>query len=242
MKHAVNRGYRIAYDIFNPGHTVVVLQHGLGARRLVWQELGYVAALADRFTVITVDSLGHGDSDKPTEAAPYARAERAGDIATVLDAEGIARAHYAGYSMGGWLGAGLLAHRPERLLSLTIGNFDPAPADAPRYTLTIEQFLGLARQAVPGAVDWVTPDAVPGLGHCLAAVMVRDVPPEVVTGSPVPLHFWVGAEDPSRAGLERLHRVMPGSRLSVVPGDHIGTMRGSCTASAAAIRDFLLSV
>jgi pimeloyl-ACP methyl ester carboxylesterase len=242
MKHALNRDQRIAYDVFGGGSRAVVLQHGLGGTRQVWRAFGYVEALFDRFTVITIDSLGHGDSDKPADAAPYARRQRAEDIAAVLDAEGIARAHYVGYSMGGWLGVGLLAHRPERLLSLTIGNFDPTPGEAPRPLPTIEQFLAAARAAVPGAVDWVTPEAVPGLGHCLAAVLTERLPLETVTGSPVPIQFWTGSDDPSRAGLTRLHEAMPGSVLNVVPGDHIATMRGSSRESAAAIRNFLMGV
>ena len=101
MKYARNRGHRIAYDRIGQGPTVV-LQHGFLDNRQSWKLLGYVDALADKFTVITVDSLGHGDSDKPSDAGCYVRQQRADDIVAVLNAESIDQAHYVGYSMGGW--------------------------------------------------------------------------------------------------------------------------------------------
>ena len=83
MKYATHRGYRIAYDVEGDGPPVV-LQHGLLDNRKRWAEVGYVAGLADSYRVICVDSLGHGDSDKPKEEALYQREQRAGDIAAVL--------------------------------------------------------------------------------------------------------------------------------------------------------------
>ncbi len=121
MKYATNRDQRIAYDMTGVG-PAVVLQHGFLDSRKSWAELGYVEALADKHTVICVDSLGHGDSDKPVEQGLYVREQRADDIVAVLDAEEIGRAHFVGYSMGGWLGTGLLAHRADRLLSITVGD------------------------------------------------------------------------------------------------------------------------
>ncbi|UGY20676.1 hypothetical protein HAP48_0028995 [Bradyrhizobium septentrionale] len=44
-----------------------------------------VDALADRFRVVCVDSLGHGLSDKPADPALYNQAQRAGDIVAVID-------------------------------------------------------------------------------------------------------------------------------------------------------------
>ncbi len=43
----------------------------------------------------------------------------------VLDDLGIARAHFFGYSMGGWIGFGVARHAPGRLRSLIIGGQHP---------------------------------------------------------------------------------------------------------------------
>ena len=89
MKRAVHRGQYIAYQTFEgptSNAATVLLQHGLLSRRKSWEDVGYVDALTANFNVITVDSLGHGDSDKPNDATFYARKQRAGDVVAVLDA------------------------------------------------------------------------------------------------------------------------------------------------------------
>jgi len=238
MKHAINRGQSIAYEVFGNGRTAVILQHGFLRNRHVWSQFGYVDALAQDFTVIAVDSLGHGDSSKPHDPACYARAERTGDITAVLDAENIERAHYAGYSMGGWLGIGMVAHKSQRLLSATIGGFDPYPEAALMPGLDIDRFLAMARAAVPETVAWVTDDVKPALAACFAEIQKKELPVSALTESKVPLHLWTGSEDSTFAPLKRLHTEIPDSSLSIVSGDHPGAMANK--DSVTALRKFLL--
>ncbi len=102
MPYAMNRGCRIAFDVTGAGPTVV-LQGGLTSRKLDVERLGYVELFTDAYQVVNVDSLGHGDSDTPRDLGLYGGRQRAGDIAAVMDAVGVARAHVVGYSMGGWI-------------------------------------------------------------------------------------------------------------------------------------------
>src|SRR5574338_1347563 len=108
MRHATSGGHRIAFDVTGAG-PVVLLQHGLFSRRTTWHENGFVSALAREFTVVAVDSLGHGESDKPSDPRAYRRDARAGQLAAVLDALAAPRAHVVGYSMGAWMAAGFAA-------------------------------------------------------------------------------------------------------------------------------------
>ena len=65
-----------------------------------------------------IDLLGHGYTDKPDydyEIPRYVEHVRA-----YLDACGIASAHFAGESLGGWVSAALAAETPERALSLQL--------------------------------------------------------------------------------------------------------------------------
>ena len=79
-------------------------QHGLTSSILRWYEFGFVDALKDDYRLVLIDARGHGDSDKPHDAAAYDQKLMASDVIAVLDAEGIDRAHYMGYSMGGSIG------------------------------------------------------------------------------------------------------------------------------------------
>jgi pimeloyl-ACP methyl ester carboxylesterase len=71
--------------------------------------------------VITIDVLGHGQSDKPTDPTAYGFVNIATDGLAVLDAAGAERAHIWGYSMGAWVAEALTLLRRDRVASLTFG-------------------------------------------------------------------------------------------------------------------------
>src|SRR3954451_12425364 len=123
MPFVKHRGQRIHYAIEGEG-PLIVLQHGLLMNGECWKQGGIVGALADRYRVVCVDSLGHGGSDKPSDTALYDQAQRAGDIVAVLDDLGCERAHLVGHSMGAWLAVGVAKHHPQRLSSLVLGGWD----------------------------------------------------------------------------------------------------------------------
>lgn len=124
MPFANNQGVSIFYEVEGQGPPIV-LAHGLTGNTTFWHGYGYVDPLREAFKVILFDARGHGRSDKPHEAAAYDDRLMVGDVLAVLDALGLDRTHYWGYSMGGEIGLGLAAHHPERLLSLIAGGTDP---------------------------------------------------------------------------------------------------------------------
>ena len=103
----------------------LVLQHGLSSNLTRWGMSGYVDVLKGDYKLIMIDARGHGESDKPYDADVYDRKIMASDVVAVLDAEGIDKSHYLGYSMGGSIGFGLAESFPERFHSLIIGGMHP---------------------------------------------------------------------------------------------------------------------
>lgn len=81
----------------------------------------YVERLADRYTVIAVDPLGHGRSQKPHDRSAYEFPDLAADIIAPLDAAAIDRAIVWGYSRGAYLAAVAAAEFPERVAGLILG-------------------------------------------------------------------------------------------------------------------------
>jgi pimeloyl-ACP methyl ester carboxylesterase len=89
-------GYRRAFRIAGSG-PVILLIHGIGDNSTTWSTVQ--SKLAQRFTVIAPDLLGHGKSDKPRadySVAAYANGMR--DLLSVLDIE---RVTVVGHSLGG---------------------------------------------------------------------------------------------------------------------------------------------
>jgi pimeloyl-ACP methyl ester carboxylesterase len=89
-------GYKRAFRIAGSGPALLMI-HGIGDNSTTWNTVQ--AKLAQRFTVIAPDLLGHGQSDKPRadySVAAYANGMR--DLLSVLDIE---RVTIVGHSLGG---------------------------------------------------------------------------------------------------------------------------------------------
>jgi 2-hydroxy-6-oxonona-2,4-dienedioate hydrolase len=70
------------------------------------------------FKCHAVDALGHGYTAKP--AQNYEIPIYGDHILKYMDAQGIARAHFIGESLGGWISAWLGIHHPERVRTLQL--------------------------------------------------------------------------------------------------------------------------
>lgn len=96
LRYCNIHGYRRAYRIAGSG-PVILLIHGIGDNSTTWATVQ--ARLAERFTVIAPDLLGHGQSEKPyADYSVAAYANRIRDLLSVLDVD---RVTVVGHSLGG---------------------------------------------------------------------------------------------------------------------------------------------
>jgi pimeloyl-ACP methyl ester carboxylesterase len=119
---------QIHYEVEGSGPPLLLV-HGRGWSMKDWYRHGFPEALKDEFQVILMDTRGFGESDKPHDEKQYGQLQFMEDACAVLDAVGVERTHYWGYSMGGKLGWALAVNRPERLRSVVIGEY-PALGDS----------------------------------------------------------------------------------------------------------------
>jgi pimeloyl-ACP methyl ester carboxylesterase len=143
MSYVNNQGVRIHYETIGQGPPLV-MQYGQYFPLEVWHEYHYVDRLRDDFQLILVDARGHGDSAKIYEPEAYQTERMASDILAVLDDLGLEKAHYMGYSSGGYTGFVLAKHAQQRLLSLILGGTypyrDPDPSNSTWHTEQIQKF------------------------------------------------------------------------------------------------------
>ncbi|MDP3858709.1 MAG: alpha/beta fold hydrolase [Stagnimonas sp.] len=105
----------------------IVLLHGYSADKQVWPR--FARHLLDRYQVIIPDLAGHGATGF-VPGLDYSAPAQARRVAAMLDGLGIARAHIAGNSMGGFISAHFALAYPERTLSA--GLIDPAGVNSPQ--------------------------------------------------------------------------------------------------------------
>jgi pimeloyl-ACP methyl ester carboxylesterase len=89
-------GHRVGFRIAGEGPLIVLL-HGITSTSDVW--LGAMERLADRYTVVTPDLLGHGRSAKPR--GDYSLGAYASGARDLLGVLGFERGTVVGHSLGG---------------------------------------------------------------------------------------------------------------------------------------------
>jgi len=122
-RFATIHGYKRAYRMCGSG-PVLLLLHGIGDSSASWVPL--MRPLAEHFTVIAPDLLGHGESDKPR--ADYSVAAYANGMRDLLDVLGFDKATVVGHSLGGGVAAQLTYQHPtrvERLVLVASGGVAP---------------------------------------------------------------------------------------------------------------------
>lgn len=244
-------GVRIHYTDEGSGPPVVLV-HGFAAdAERNWRAPGVIAALlgAGR-RVIAFDARGHGQSDKPHDPELYARDAMAGDVLRLMDHLGIARADLAGYSMGGFVSASLLAGHPERFNSVILSGvgdsvIEPGQASMRTRSKNIAEAM---RSGAGASHDDETArgfrafaEAMGNDLQALAAVVSAPdramFDPAALAANAVPVLVLVGDADVLIGESKGLAAGIRGARHAVVPGDHL-TAVGQ-PAFRQAIIDFL---
>ena len=108
-------GHRVCYRYAGSG-PVIVLVHGITSNSTTWERV--MPYLAERFTVIAPDLLGHGESAKPR--GDYSLGAYASGVRDILVALGHDHATFVGHSLGGGIAMQLAYQFPERCERLVL--------------------------------------------------------------------------------------------------------------------------
>ena len=103
-------GIRLHYLDWGGSAPALILIHGYGDNPHVFDDLA--PAFTDRFRVVAYARRGHGRSDAK---GPYDTATLTEDLRGLMDGLGIAKAHLAGWSMGGNEITAMAGTHPERV-------------------------------------------------------------------------------------------------------------------------------
>ncbi|HUZ28316.1 MAG TPA: alpha/beta hydrolase [Solirubrobacteraceae bacterium] len=113
-------GHKVSYSTAGEGKEVVLLLHGIVGCAAQWDQV--VPLLAERYTVVAPDLLGHGESAKPR--GDYSLGAYAASVRDLLVALGHRRASVVGHSLGGGVAMQFSYEYPpfaERLVLVSSG-------------------------------------------------------------------------------------------------------------------------
>ncbi len=157
-------GHRRAFRVAGSGPALLLI-HGVGANSASWEPVH--AKLAQRFTVIAPDLLGHGESDKPR--ADYSLAAFANGMRDLLAVLGIDRVTVVGHSYGGGVAMQFTYQYPELVERIVLVSSGGVAKDVS---------LRLRMAALPIASDALAMLRVPGalpamrlFGRAVASVL-----------------------------------------------------------------------
>ena len=115
VRHIDIHGRRVGYRTAGSG-PVILLIHGMAGSSATWQSV--LPALAQRFTVVAPDLVGHGASEK--HRADYSLGAFASGARDLLLALGHERATLVGQSLGGGVAMQFAYQFPERCERLVL--------------------------------------------------------------------------------------------------------------------------
>lgn len=147
------------YRLDGPEHApVLVLSNSLGTNLQMWDT--QIPVWSQHFRVLRYDTRGHGES--LVSEGPYSIEQLGNDVLALLDALGIARAHFCGLSMGGLIGQWLGINAGSRLERLVICNTAAKIGSPETWNPRIEMVLRDGAEAMRGLRDasierWFTP-------------------------------------------------------------------------------------
>jgi pimeloyl-ACP methyl ester carboxylesterase len=144
-------GHRIAFADYGEGERVLVLAHGLLMNRHMYDQLAPTMA-ARGIRVITVDLLGHGASDKPTDMRAYSMPAFGDQLAALCEHLELDRPIVGGTSLGANATLELAARHPRiaRGLFIEMPVLDNALVAAGLIFLPILLSLRVAKPVLRG--------------------------------------------------------------------------------------------
>ncbi len=115
LRYVRIHGHDVGYRLAGEG-PVLLLIHGMAGSSRTWEAV--MPLLAQRFTVLAPDLLGHGESAKPL--GDYSLGAHASGLRDLLGALGIDRATIVGQSLGGGVAMQFAYQHPEQAERLVL--------------------------------------------------------------------------------------------------------------------------
>lgn len=234
-------GVKLHYTVEGSGEPVILI-HGYAASAVAnFGAPGIIKGLTANYKVIALDNRGHGQSEKPHDAAAYG-SKMVDDVVRLMDHLKIKKAHLVGYSMGGFITEAMVVEHSNRLLTATLGGAgwmdskDPAQNDRMKELAdSLEQGKGIgpliaalnpvgAPPPTPQAIEMTNKMFLANNDPLALAAVARGMSnlltlsESKMRAERVPMLALIGEVDPLKAGVDQLTTMVPKMKVVVIPG------------------------
>ncbi|HTJ52827.1 MAG TPA: alpha/beta hydrolase [Cyclobacteriaceae bacterium] len=131
---------QIDYHIYGENDTTLLFIHGWNLNQTYWAN--QVTSLSKRFTVVTLDLAGHGNSGR--DRKNWTVEAFAKDILSIIEKESLNQIILVGHSIGGEIALDVCRRAPEKIVGfIGIDNFKDIDFDiTPEFKKGFERYLG----------------------------------------------------------------------------------------------------
>lgn len=235
------------------GRPALLLSNSLSSDLTMWDD--QIRAWAEHFRVVRYDQRGHGRSVVST--GPYSIAQLGRDAVAILDALGIAKAHWCGLSLGGMVGMWVLTHAGHRIERAVLANTAArmAPPDLWNGRIQLARTGGMEATVEPTITRWFpqefrerapeTMDRMRAMirrtpldGYLASCSAIRDMDQRsAISAIANPVLVVIGGKDPATkpADGELIHAAIRGSEAAYLDAAHISNIE-----QPVAFQDLLL--
>jgi len=244
MKIKAN-GITFNYDVTGiDGAPWLIFSNSLATNLHMWDQ--QAVDLKNSFRILRYDQRGHGQTEAP--AGRYTFELLVADVIALMDALGVARAHWCGVSMGCATGMGLVQKHPGRFDRMVLcdnpGRSSPETHRQWEERIAVAQKDGMAALLESTMQRWFPPETlkanpphmdiirrmilatpVNGFIGCSAALGDHDFRP-LMPQVKNPVLYMTGEKDGhNAAAMKVMQQELPGSQYIVLPGaGHISNM------------------
>jgi|SRR6185503_7024044 len=220
-------GTKIYYEVKGGGYPVILV-HGFTGTGQGWKNCAIYNTLVNAgYKVILIDQRGNGRSDKPHTDAAYANDAEARDIMGLMTSLDIKQYDAVGYSRGSIITSRLLV-LDKHLHKAVMGGMgdDYTNPDWPRRVHAYRALMGdTSLHDVDDMMKYIHSQHFDELTLALQQKYQPSTTPAELASVKIPVLIIRGTEDKTGGSEARLKKMIPGSAVAYVPGDHNAAQR-----------------
>ena len=220
-------GVKIYFEVKGEGFPVILV-HGFSGTGEGWKKGQLYSDLLNKgYKVVILDQRGNGRSDKPHTDAGYANDAEAKDIMGLATTLGLKKYDIVGYSRGSIITSRVFV-LDKRVHKAVMGGMGAAYTN-PEWPRRIHAYKALMGDTsfhdVDGMIKYIRNNPFDELALAYQQKWQPSTSPAELAKVKVPVLLIDGTEDHDNGDEVALNKLIPGSKLVHVPGDHNSASR-----------------